>query len=76
MTTPKRAKDGNRGRFRKGHDPRRHRFTRAECQAGFWAALISIVTRYPTAIDSAGRHMAVKFLHAAGRLNDNKEKQR
>jgi len=52
----------NSGQFRKGHDPRRHRFTREECQAGFWRALESIAIRYPDAVDSAGRHMACKFL--------------
>jgi len=52
----------NRGQFRRGHDPRRHRFTRAECQRGFWAALDSIVRRYPAAVDATGRHMAFRFL--------------
>lgn len=27
------------GRFRKGHDPRRHRFTREECSRGFWTGI-------------------------------------
>ena len=31
------------GRFRKGHDPRRHTFTAAELSAGFWAGLASYV---------------------------------
>ena len=57
----------NRGHFRKGFDPRRHRFTRAECQAGFWAALASIISRYPDAIGADGRHMACNFLELAGR---------
>ena len=52
----------NRGQFRKGFDPRRHRFTQAECVAGFWSAIYSIIQRYPDAIDSSGRHMACKFL--------------
>lgn len=65
METAKRRP--NRGQFRPGPDPRRHRFTRAECQAGFWAALDSIITRYPAAVDSNGRHMAFDFLKAAGR---------
>ena len=34
---------GTGGRFRKGHDPRRHAFTREECSAGFWAGLASYV---------------------------------
>ena len=33
------------GRFVKGHDPRRHKFTREECSAGFWAGLASYVER-------------------------------
>lgn len=52
----------NRGRFKKGADPRRHKFTTEECQRGFWAAIVSIITRHPDAIDHYGRHMAVKFL--------------
>jgi hypothetical protein len=52
----------NPGQFRKGHDPRRHRFTREECQTGFWRAIDSIIVRHPDALDSYGRHMAVKFL--------------
>lgn len=56
------TKPANRGQFRKGHDPRRHRFTRAECQAGFWAAINSIISRYLDAIDASGRHMACQFL--------------
>ena len=31
------------GRFVKGHDPRRHKLTAAECSAGFWAGLASYV---------------------------------
>jgi hypothetical protein len=59
----------NRGQFRRGPDPRRHRFTRDECVKGFWNAIYSIITRYPDALDSAGRHMACDFLKAAGRHN-------
>jgi len=59
MTSPTRA---NRGQFRKGADPRRHRFTREECQTGFWRALESIAARFPDAVDAYGRHMTVKFL--------------
>jgi hypothetical protein len=36
---------GTGGRFRKGHDPRRHTFTPAECSEGFWAGLASYVER-------------------------------
>jgi hypothetical protein len=52
----------NRGWFKKGHDPRRHRFTREECIDGFWAAIESIVIRYPDAVMADGRHMACNFL--------------
>jgi len=53
-----------RGRFKKGYDPRRHRFTQEECSAGFWAAIESVAARYPDAVDSAGRHMVCKLLPA------------
>jgi hypothetical protein len=48
----------NSGQFKKGHDPRRHKFTKDECITGFWRALESIATRYPDAVDRSGRHMA------------------
>jgi hypothetical protein len=52
-----------RGRpFVKGHDPRRHQFTPAECSAGFWAAVESIILRHPDAIMPDGRHMVCNFL--------------
>jgi len=69
----KRRRSTNRGSFKPGYDPRRHRFTRAECQAGFWRAIESIVTRFPDAVDSSGRHMACEFLNAAGRSKKGKE---
>jgi len=56
MATP------NPGQFRKGYDPRRHKFTTAECQAGFWRAIESIIARHPDALDAYSRHMACKFL--------------
>jgi len=59
MDLPKRQ---NRGHFRKGLYPRRHRFTRDECVKGFWNAIYSIVLRYPDAIGADGRHMACRFL--------------
>ncbi len=52
------------GHFKKGADPRRHKFTRAECVAGFWAAIESITERYPAATTSFGAHMSTKFLPA------------
>jgi hypothetical protein len=54
--------NNNPGAFRKGADPRRHKFTRDECSKGFWAAVESIVCRYPDAIGADGRHMVVNFL--------------
>ena len=55
--TPSSAPDykQTRGRFAKGFDPRRHRFTREECSRGFW-----------TAVAVWGVSMGEK-LHAAGR---------
>ena len=47
--------------FQKGYDPRRHKFTREECSAGFWAAIEAVVTRYPDAINARG-HIALNFL--------------
>jgi hypothetical protein len=60
----------NRGRFQKGYDPRRHKFTREECSDGFWAAIESIVIRYPNAVinDGSHRHITVNFMRwATGR---------
>lgn len=39
MEAKPRRRKANRSSFRKGHDPRRHKFTPAECSAGFWSAL-------------------------------------
>jgi hypothetical protein len=54
----------NRGRFQKGYDARRHKFTQDECIDGFWAAIDSIVARYPDAVMPDGRHMVCNFLQA------------
>jgi hypothetical protein len=54
----------NRGRFQKGYDARRHKFTQDECVDGFWAAIESIVARYPDAVMPDGRHMVCNFLQA------------
>lgn len=62
----------NNGRFRKGNDPRRHKFTREECQAGFWAALESVTIRYPAAVNARG-HIALNFLPAVLRKRSGKE---
>jgi hypothetical protein len=45
-TTDTPQRKANRGSFRKGADPRRHRFTRDEQIAGFWAALESLTVRF------------------------------
>ena len=29
----------NKGSFKKGHDPRRHKLTKEECSKGFWNAI-------------------------------------
>ena len=55
------------GQFKKGADPRRHRFSRDECVKGFWAALESIAARHPDWIDSYGRHAACQFLRKRNR---------
>jgi hypothetical protein len=57
----------NRGRFKPGPDPRRHKFTKEECSAGFWNAVESIVTRYPDAVMSDGRHIVVNFMKSKAR---------
>lgn len=51
----------NRGWFKKGNDPRRHKFTREECQDGFWAAIESVAARYPNAVTARG-HIVLNFL--------------
>ena len=53
-----------RGRFQKGFDPRRHQFTTEECQRGFWAAIDSIVARYPEATLDGSTHICVNFLRS------------
>jgi hypothetical protein len=67
MKEETKRRHANRGCFKPGFDPRRHRFTREEYQAGFWKALESIIVRFPDAVDNAGRHMACDFLRVAGR---------
>lgn len=57
----------NNGAFKRGHDPRRHKLTTEDCQAGFQAALVSIITRHPDWIDAYGRHVACKFLKKKNR---------
>jgi hypothetical protein len=61
------SKPFNRGRFKAGPDPRRHKFTAEECSDGFWAAVESIVIRYPNAVLPDGRHMVANFLKSKQR---------
>ena len=65
---PQTSPQENRGRFKPGFDSRRHVFTKEECSDGVWAAITSIVKRYPNAIMLDGRHIAVNFLKT--RLRD------
>jgi hypothetical protein len=46
----------------------RHVFTREESQAGFWAAIESIVIRHPDAVNGDGSHMARYFLRSRNPL--------
>ena len=57
----------NRGWFKRGDDPRRHRFTSEDCSKGFWAAVESIVIRYPDAVMPDGRHIVCNFLKSRKR---------
>ena len=57
----------NRGHFKKGADPRRHRFTRDECMAGFWAAIESIVSRHSEKVTRDGRHIVCNFLKSVNK---------
>ena len=61
----------HRGRFKTGPDPRRHVFTKEECSDGFWAAITSIVTRYPDAVMPDGRHIVANFLKSKQREANN-----
>ena len=48
------------GRFVKGHDPRRHTFTAADCSAGFWAGLASYVEQGGMARNFLRRKMTAR----------------
>jgi|RhiMetdeSRZDD1v2_1073273.scaffolds.fasta_scaffold167102_5 hypothetical protein len=67
MKEETKRRHANRGSFKPGFDPRRHRFSRDECVKGFWNAVYSIIQRHPDAIDSSGPHMACEFLKVASR---------
>jgi hypothetical protein len=66
---PEAAPISNKGRFQKGYDPRRHKFTKEECSDGFWAAIESIAIRYPDAVikDGSQRHITANFMKWAKR---------
>jgi hypothetical protein len=67
VSAAKPAPQEHRGRFKPGPDSRRHKFTTAECQEGFWRAVESIVTRYPDAIMPDGRHMVANWMKSRQR---------
>jgi hypothetical protein len=48
------------GRFVKGHDPRRHKFTPAELSAGFWNGLASYVEKGGDARNFLRRKMTAR----------------
>jgi hypothetical protein len=54
----------NKGHFKKGSDPRRHKFTRDECVRGFWNAIESVTTRRPEMVNKLGTHIARNLLPA------------
>ena len=60
----------NKGHFKKGADPRRHKLTRAECVTVFWTAIESITTRYPKAVMPDGRHIVCNFLKSRYRAQE------
>lgn len=45
----------NAGSFRPGPDPRRHKFTRGECSAGFWTAIATWGVSMGEKLHDAGR---------------------
>ena len=57
----------NRGHFKKGSDPRRHKFTPEECREGFWAAIESIAIRHPEKIYPDGHHIVCNFLKSVNK---------
>jgi hypothetical protein len=67
VSAAKPAPQEHRGRFKPGHDPRRHKFTKEECSEGFWSAVESIVSRHPDAVMPDGRHIVVNFLKSKKR---------
>lgn len=60
MDTPKPKRKPTAGSFRKGADPRRHKFTREECSEGFWAGLASYVEQGGEARNFLRRKMGAR----------------
>ena len=54
-TTPAAKKRANRGQFKPGPDPRRHKFTREECSAGFWTAIAVLGVSIGEKLHASGR---------------------
>jgi len=36
---------GNKGSFKPGFDPRRHRFSTGECRVGYWVTMLGLTPR-------------------------------
>lgn len=64
-TSTDKTRKTNSGSFKPGPDDRRHKFTRDECVAGFWAALESLTVKYD---DDRARTFG-KFLRREGRFS-------
>jgi hypothetical protein len=54
-TTQSRKRSANRGSFRPGPDPRRHKFTPEECSQGFWTAIAVLGVSIGPKLHRAGR---------------------
>jgi hypothetical protein len=52
-----------RGRFKKGYDPRRHRFTPEECSRGFWTAIAVYGVGIGDKLHRAGRWPGYRGKH-------------
>jgi hypothetical protein len=52
------AKRNRPGAFRKGYDPRRHKFTTEECQLGYENAILKLCDKYPDARCRHGAHIS------------------
>jgi hypothetical protein len=73
MEKERKRRRTNPGCLKPGYYPRRRRFTRTKCQAGFRKAIESSISRFPGAVDGSGRRMLCDFLTVAGRRNNKEE---